>query len=232
MLNLGSGTVCPDATRFTRPCASHGRWRQESPIAFGAWKKPSLCYTEAMPNPIFINFHGAINEPVVTKLMAICAEIVSKFNPPELYFLFSSPGGSVDSGIAIYNFLRALPCPVTMHNTGAIDSIATVIFHSADTRYASPHSSFGFHGVTWNFEAKQSLNLNQINEVRSGLAESENKIARIISGRCSLSEEDLRGLFLQGETKNASFALEKGIVQEIREAKIPQGAQFFSFNLN
>jgi len=67
--------------------------------------------------------------------------------PDVLYFLFSSNGGSVNAGIALYNFLRALPVEIIMHNTGSIDSIATVIFLAADKRYAALHSTFLFHGV-------------------------------------------------------------------------------------
>jgi ATP-dependent protease ClpP protease subunit len=54
-----------------------------------------------------------------------------------------------------------------MHNTGAIDSIATVIFHAADERYAAPHASFLFHGITWNFDQGQTLYRNEIEEIRS-----------------------------------------------------------------
>ncbi|HKQ39566.1 MAG TPA: ATP-dependent Clp protease proteolytic subunit [Verrucomicrobiae bacterium] len=182
-----------------------------------------------MSETIYINFHSGINESVVNKLMAAIAEIVGQTKPGCLYFLFSSGGGNVDSGIVLYNFLRALPCKVVMHNTGAIDSIATVIFHAADERYATPHSSFLFHGITWTFGANQTVFKSQLEEIRSGLIECENKIARIISERCKLKEEEIRALFVQGETKNTAFALEKSIIQNICEPKIPANAKFFSF---
>lgn len=185
-----------------------------------------------MDSPYYLNFHAAINEQVANKLMAVCGEIVAKHNPPQIYFLFSSPGGSVDSGITLYNFLRALPCSIVMHNTGSIDSIATVVFHAADERYASPQSSFLFHGITWNFNQGQALTVNQLEEVRSILTAGENKIAKLVASKCALSEEELRGLFKQGEAKSAEFALAKGIVREIREAKVPKGAPLFSLNLS
>ena len=58
------------------------------------------------------------------------------------YILFSSPGGNVSNGITIYNFLRALPVRMIIHNIGIVDSIANVIFLGIDERYAVPHSSF------------------------------------------------------------------------------------------
>jgi ATP-dependent Clp protease protease subunit len=182
-----------------------------------------------MNNTVYVNFHSGISEAVVNKLMAACVEVLAKTKPDASYFLFASGGGAVDAGIVLYNFLRALPCKVIMHNTGAIDSIATVIFHAADERYAAPHASFLFHGVTWTFNLAQTVHRNQIEEIRSVIVESENKIAKLISGRCGLSEDDIRKLFLQGETKNASWALEKGIIQKILEPKVPGDAKFFSF---
>src|SRR5438876_762879 len=98
-----------------------------------------------MSDIVYINFNSGITEPVVNKLMAACVEILAKSKPDTLYFMFASGGGAIDAGIVLYNFLRALPCKVIMHNTGAIDSIATVIFHAADERYAAPYASFLFH---------------------------------------------------------------------------------------
>jgi ATP-dependent protease ClpP protease subunit len=184
-----------------------------------------------MSSIVYINFHSVINESVVNKLMAVCVETVARIKPSALYFLFASPGGGVDPGIVLYNFLRALPCKVVMHNTGSIDSIATVIFHAADERYSSPHASFLFHGITWTFGQNQTVYRNQIDEIRSGIIEAENKISKIISERCRLSEDEIRSLFRQGETKNTAFAFEKGIIHEIREAKVPSDAQFLSFTM-
>ena len=182
-----------------------------------------------MDNTVYINFNSGINEPVVNKLMAVCAEVISQLKPETIYFLFASGGGNVDPGITLYNYLRALPCHLVMHNMASIDSVATVIFHAADERYASPYSTFLFHGITWAFGQNQTLFRSQIEEVRGQLIEAENKIAKIVSGRCALMEEEIRNLFLQGETKNTTFALEKRIVQEVREPKVPKDAKLLSF---
>jgi ATP-dependent protease ClpP protease subunit len=52
-------------------------------------------------------------------LMAVFTEILAKHHPQELYFLFASTGGHVNSGIVLYNFLRSLPIKITMHITWA-----------------------------------------------------------------------------------------------------------------
>jgi ATP-dependent protease ClpP protease subunit len=137
----------------------------------------------------YINFTGQINEAIANKFMAACAQVVASDNPDCLHFLFSSPGGDVNSGVAIYNFLRALPVArLVMHNTGAIDSIANVIFHAAQERFAAPYSTFHFHGVALNLNGTNpALRLSQIKELESQLVALEAKISGILASRCNLT---------------------------------------------
>ncbi len=179
----------------------------------------------------YVNYCDSINDVKVKAVMAVFAEIITKEKPDTIYCLFSSSGGFVEPGISLYNYLRALPVELIMHNTGSIDSIANVIFLSANIRYTSQHSSFMYHGVNWNFAANTAMNRTQIAEVLSGIDSSESKIAGIITERTKLTPEEVRALFSQGQTKDASFALNKGIVNEVRNPMIPKGAPFFSFNL-
>jgi ATP-dependent Clp protease, protease subunit len=192
---------------------------------------------QAQPTPqphktIYINYFDGINESKVKALMAICSDIVASQRPDTLYFLFSSNGGSVNAGIALYNFLRALPVEIVMHNTGSIDSIATVIFLAANKRYAALHSTFLFHGVQLNFPQGAVLNHTQLQERVSMIKQDENKIAGIIAARTTLSEGEIRQLFHQGEAKDLTFAIEKGIIHEAKDAAIPKDAPFMTVNLN
>jgi len=180
---------------------------------------------------IYLNYFDSILETKVKPLMAIISDLMQRENPDMLYFLFSSSGGNVDPAIALYNFLRALPVEIVMHNTGNIDSIGNIVFLAADTRYASVHSSFLLHGISWPFQANVFLNKAQLTEILSNLNSSESKIFGIITERTKLTTQDLIALFAQGETKDATFALTKELVQEIKNPEIPKGVNVLSFNL-
>jgi len=180
---------------------------------------------------VYVNFFDAINDVKVKVIMATVSELINRQKPDEIYCLFSSPGGGVEAGITLYNFLRSLPCEIVMHNTGSIDSIANVIFLSANTRFASVHSSFLFHGVNWNFAANTGMNRGQLAETLSGLDASESKICGVITERTKLTTQDVRTLFSQGECKDPAFALSKGIVSEIKDPSIPKDVPILSFNL-
>ena len=95
----------------------------------------------------YLNFFDHIDPKKTSHLMAVCTEILGKHLPDELYFLFASTGGHVNSGIVLNNFLRSLPVKVTIHNMGVKDSIANIVFTAGATRFAAPHSRFLFHSV-------------------------------------------------------------------------------------
>lgn len=178
---------------------------------------------------VYVNFYGQITDVSAIKFMAACAEILRVDQPTDLYFLFSSPGGHVDAGITIYNYLRSLPVGIVMHNAASIDSIGNVIFHAADDRRANPHTTFHFHGVAMNLE-KTALQRSQLQELLSQLDALETKIENILVGRCGLSSTEIKALFLNGESKDTAFAMSKGIIQTVSQAAIPQNSKFYSLN--
>ncbi len=181
---------------------------------------------------IYVNYFDGIDESKAKAFMAICSDIVAKQKPKTIYFLFSSNGGGVNAGITLYNFLRALPVEIVMHNVGSIDSIANVIFMAASKRYAAVHSSFLFHGITWGFGAGASLTFNQLTETLSVFKREEDKIASILAERTKMSEAEIRELFRQGESKDLQFAVDRGVIHEIRAATIPENAPLITVNLN
>lgn len=187
-----------------------------------------------IPTGVFyINYFDEITDGKVRGLMALCADILAKVKPTPttFYFAISSPSGGVAAGITFYNFLRALPVKIIMHNTGSIDSIATVIFLAASERYACSHSRFLFHGVaTGGLPPGTRLNRFQMREFLSGLEQDEGRIKELIVERSKITESEMIRLFQQGETKDPAFALEKGIIHDIRDFALPIGAQIVTAN--
>jgi ATP-dependent Clp protease, protease subunit len=181
---------------------------------------------------IYINYFDVIDMPRVNALMSFCSNLINQHNPRCLYFLFSSPGGNVSAGITFYNFLKALPCEIVMHNNGSIDSIANIIFMSAKTenRFASPHSSFLFHGVALNLPSMQ-LHLGKIKELASSLEKDEEKISGIIVDNTSMTKDEVNNLFTQGEVKNLEFALTKGVISNIKQSIIPENKLFINISI-
>src|SRR5436853_2312339 len=174
---------------------------------------------------IYINFFDSIDPVKVNKFMKFTTDAIEQHNPTELYYFISSNGGDVDSGFVLHNFLVSLQSRlvITMHNIGTIDSIANIIFLGGQKRYAAPNTAFLFHGVAMNF-IPGGVSRPAIKENLSRLDGMESRMAATISKQSKLTEEEIKLLFHQGESKDVNFALDKELINEIKSPTIPPGA--------
>lgn len=177
---------------------------------------------------VYLTFHDTINLESANRFIDFCSKAIQQYKPNQLYFLLSSGGGDVNSGVTMYNYLIGLSQDIIMHNIGAIDSIANAVFLAGDKRYATTTSTFLLHGITWNFNQPTSLTYSQMQETISRFNTAEQLSAQIISNRSKLTAEEVRDLFRLGESKNPQFALEKEMIHEIRDVDIPKSSVLHS----
>lgn len=174
------------------------------------------------PQSVVLTFVGPIQVPAATRLRNACAHAVNG-KTPRLTILFASRGGSLDEGFALYTFLRALPLELTMHAIGGVESIANVVFLAADKRLGTTECHFMFHPYSWPMEARHYVST-EIENYQELLKNSASKTYDILKKRTLLTDENLDDLQLL-ETVSViapDLAKEKGIIQEIADAKIPQ----------
>lgn len=177
----------------------------------------------------YVVFHAAVDGNTSQNLIATCTQLVGQ-GFDEIYLLLSTPGGHVMSGLTIYNMLRALPCRVITHNVGNIDSIGNAIFLAGAERYACPHSTFMFHGVGIGM-ANVTLEEKNTREALDGILADQKRIGDILQQHTNLTADEASKLFTEARTKDADAALAAGIISEIKDAAIPQGAPIFSLVL-
>jgi ATP-dependent protease ClpP protease subunit len=170
----------------------------------------------------YISFSAEINVSTAELLLGTIFDQIAQ-GATGIYLLFSSAGGFVDPAIALYNTLKGLPVPLTIHNVGNVDSSANAVFMAGHHRYACKHSSFLFHGIKWNFAQYQAVDGADLQEIAGNLSASETKIAGIVSDQSSLKREEVRFFFSNAQTIDATLALSKAIIHEIREVQLPVG---------
>jgi len=184
--------------------------------------------------PIDDIYYTYVDSIDVTKVNLVIHQIqqnILPHNPKRLHLLLSSPGGDVSAGIALYNYLRAIPVEVLTYNIGMIASIANVIFMAAESknRFACPHTSFLFHGVKMQLGAPMQLDLAQVNEFKSNMARDLERISEVFIANTALKKEKIDSLFQQGEIQNLSSAVTDGIIAEVKALKIPAKAFQLAF---
>jgi ATP-dependent Clp protease, protease subunit len=180
----------------------------------------------------YINVHAQINNLTVQNLMAALAAKLAQ-GTDEFYFLLSTPGGAVMSGLTLYNFLRAIPAKITMHNIGNVDSIGNAIFLAAEKkdRFACPHSTFMFHGVGADIGGGMRVEEKNGREMLESILADQARIGSILVERTDLTKNQAGKLFREASTKDAANALAFGLIADVRDLVIPQGAEILSLVL-
>lgn len=179
-------------------------------------------------NSAYLSFSADVNPLSIEALLGTCADLSSK-GVAQLHLLLSTPGGSVDCGINAYNVLRGLPIEIVTYNAGSVNSIGNVLFLAGDKRYASPGSTFMFHGVGVDQQQPKRWEEKDLLEVLDRIQADTRKISRILVDRTTLDQDRADAMFRQAVTKDAGFAKEVGIVHDVCEIKIPRGAAVRQF---
>ena len=171
---------------------------------------------------VYISFSAEIIPNTTEALIATIANLVN-LKVKKVHLLFSTPGGQVMNGMNLYSVLRGMPIKLSIHNVGNVDSIGNAIFLAGDTRYATPNSTFMFHGVGFNSPRGERLEEKFLRERLDGILSDQKRIGDIISKHTKLTKGEIENLFREAQTKDAVYAMSKGIVQEIRDIKITSG---------
>ncbi len=160
---------------------------------------------------------GPIGDDLANLVIAEILYLASKDPKKEIKLYINSPGGSVTSGLAVYDTMQYVDCPISTVCVGLAGSMAAVLLSAGaeGKRFALPNSEILLHqvagGVTGEaieieITAKQILKLkNRLNEI---LAKHTGKSLDVI-------EKDTdRDFYL-----SAKDAREYGIVDIVIEGK-------------
>lgn len=187
------------------------------------------------PDTIYINFSAEIIPSTTETLIATVGNAVNQ-GVKTVYLNLSTPGGQVMNGLNLYNVLRGYPIELITHNVGNVDSIGNTVFMAGSKRYACPHSTFMFHGVAAQLPATMTtptgsvvmLGEKDLRERLGGIEADQKRIGSVLKERTTLDEKAIATLFLEAQTKDADWAVDCGIVHEIRDVQIPLGSTVVS----
>ncbi len=99
-----------------------------------------------------------INDEVANLVVAQLLFLESEDPDKEINFYINSPGGSVYSGMAIYDTMRHIRAPVSTFCIGMAASMAAVLLASGEKskRYALPHARIMIHQPLGGFRGQAS----------------------------------------------------------------------------
>jgi len=79
-----------------------------------------------------IMINGQIEESLASLVVAQLLFLAAESTEREIHLYISSPGGSVPAGLAIYDTMRHLPCPIVTTCVGYAASFGTILLMAAD----------------------------------------------------------------------------------------------------
>ena len=106
----------------------------------------------------------------------------------EITLYINSPGGSVDSGLALYDVMRAVNCPIRTVCVGLAASMAALIFVSGNRRDMLPHSRLMIHDPLIVQTGGSALRLKAISD---DLMEIRQITAKVIAEHAGKSLEEV-----------------------------------------
>ncbi len=94
-----------------------------------------------------IMVNGQIEETLANLVVAQLLFLAAEDGKREINVYINSPGGTVTAGLAIYDTMRILPCPVSTTCVGLAASFGTILLMGGDRglRRSLPHARIHMH---------------------------------------------------------------------------------------
>jgi ATP-dependent Clp protease protease subunit len=136
---------------------------------------------------------GTITKGV--ELIDVIQQVQAQPNAESFDVTINSPGGYVDIGFDIYDYIRSLQKPIKTIGVDVVASIATVIFMSGDERILSPKCEFMIHLPTGSIQGTAE----EIKNYSDLVLQCEKRLLDFYKKTTNLSDEALKPL-LKRET--------------------------------
>lgn len=171
----------------------------------------------------YLGFNGMIDQNSVTRICSYFNEVINQ-GFERINFAFSSLGGYTADGIYLYNHIRALPLPITIHATGNIASIAVAIYLAGETRLCSEHVIFMMHPTSVPSSA-EGMSWERLQSAMNGALAEEKRTDNILRDRTSVPDDIIGARSVREVHFSPEDAVKYSIAHEIKELSLPHGTR-------
>nr|WP_326209923.1 ATP-dependent Clp protease proteolytic subunit [uncultured Oscillibacter sp.] len=133
----------------------------------------------------------------------------------EITLYINSPGGEVSSGLAMYDAMQAVSCPVKTVCVGMAASMAAVLFCSGAKREILPHARILVHDPVISGSIGGSAL--KLDSVAKDLMQTRETMGRILAKHTGHSLEDVLSKTAMNSYFNASEAVAWGLADRVIE---------------
>ena len=155
---------------------------------------------------------GEVNADSVNALIRELRYLQRQDPEAPITLYINSPGGSVDSGMALYDVMQAISCPIRTVCVGLAASMAALLFISGAERDMLPHSRIMIHDPLIAQTGGSALRLKAISD---DLMETRRITAKVIADHSGKSMDEILAKTATDSYFRAEEAVEFGLADHI-----------------
>lgn len=157
-------------------------------------------------------FFDEINNYTVAEALRLLQTMVCEAPKKPVQIILNTPGGSVYDGLAFYDYLRYLSCPLMIIGTGLVASMGVIIILAGDKRCVTKNTRLMSHQISTQVQGKVSDVKIDYDETK----ELEKICDGIIAERTGQSLKVIQFELKKGDKYfGAEEALKRGYIQKI-----------------
>ncbi len=132
---------------------------------------------------------GEINADSVNSLISQIRYLNTQDDSKEITLFINSPGGEVTSGLALYDVMKAVKCPIRTVCTGTAASMGALLFAAGNKREMLPHARIMIHDPLINGNLRGSAL--HIRSISDDLLKTREIIATILAKHTGKSIDEI-----------------------------------------
>ena len=156
---------------------------------------------------------GEINADSVNSLIRQIRYLASQDPDAEITIYINSPGGEVMSGLALYDVMEAVKCPIRTVCVGTAASMGAVLFAAGDTREMLPHAKVMIHDpLIHGYPGGSALHIKSMSD---SLMQTREDLAQLLAQKTGKSVDEIYKKTAQDSWFTAREAIEFGLADRI-----------------
>lgn len=156
---------------------------------------------------------GEINADSVNSLIRQVRYLASQSPDEEITIYINSPGGQVSSGLALYDVMKAVKCPIRTVCVGTAASMGAVLFASGDRRDMLPHAKVMIHDpLLTSMPGGSALKLKSMSD---SLMQTRESLAQLLADQTGKTLEEIFEKTAEDTWFTAQEAVDFGLADRI-----------------
>ena len=156
---------------------------------------------------------GEIDADSVNSVIRQLRHLARQDPDREITIYINSPGGEVASGLALYDVMKAVKCPIRTVCVGTAASMGAVLFAAGDQRDMLPHSKVMIHDPL--ICACPSGSALKVKGISDSLMQSREDVAQILAKQTKKTIEEIYEKTVADTWFSADEAVAFGIADRI-----------------